>query len=290
MGTKSYRLQRANWMVMVCLGLLVIVGCEKVGCEKKEKGKEKGKILAKVGKTTLTEDEFYSLIPAQYRNMLAPSQKKELLQKWIDNELVYQKAVDEGINKEEELKLKLQQMEHEVVSSEFLDRYIGKIGNVEENEVVEYFNLHKDEYNSEREAAQIVVMDKEQAGMIAGKARAGEDFTMLVKQYSIDPSAQRGGSLGYIRRGDIPQLPEIEEALFSLKSIGDISEPVQTNFGYCVIKLLNIKKSAEEVKYETVKEKTRNYLDTSKRKKAFNELMDSLRAGKKVEANYNLFE
>ncbi|MBI4721772.1 MAG: hypothetical protein HY769_02025, partial [Candidatus Stahlbacteria bacterium] len=195
MENKRGGLQTIQMAMVLCIGLLVMVGCDKIDPQKKGQGKkEKGQVLAKVGKTVLMEEEFYALIPAQYRDMLAPSQKKELLQKWVDNELVYQKAVEEGINKEEEMKLKIQQIEHELVSSAFLERYIGKIGNCEENEVSEYFNLHKDEYNSEREAAQIIVTDKEQAKMVAGRARAGEDFTMLVRQFSIDPNAQKGGN------------------------------------------------------------------------------------------------
>lgn len=70
---------------------------------------------------------------------------------------------------------------------------------------------------------------------IAKKARAGADFAALAKQYSEDESNNTtGGDLDYFSRGQM--VPEFDTAAFSLEP-GEVSDPVQTSFGYHVIKM-----------------------------------------------------
>lgn len=74
------------------------------------------------------------------------------------------------------------------------------------------------------------------------RARAGEDFDKLAREFSQDPgSVANGGDLGLTGRGMF--VPEFEQALFSLKE-GEISAPVKTQYGYHLIKLNRIEKPA----------------------------------------------
>ncbi len=67
------------------------------------------------------------------------------------------------------------------------------------------------------------------------QARSGANFATLAKQHSNDPeSAAKGGDLGYVGRGVLP--PELEAAVYALKS-GEVSEVVQTDYGFHIAKL-----------------------------------------------------
>ena len=75
---------------------------------------------------------------------------------------------------------------------------------------------------------------------IATRLENGEDFSSLAEELSQDPgSASQGGDLGFFER-DVMD-PAFEEAAFALETIGDVSEPVKTEFGYHLIKLTDIK-------------------------------------------------
>lgn len=86
------------------------------------------------------------------------------------------------------------------------------------------------EYN----ANHILVQDEEEAKALAVRAKAGEDFEQLAKDHSKGPSAPTGGKLGWFKDGDM--VPIFFAATARLEP-GGVSDPVQSQFGWHVIKL-----------------------------------------------------
>ena len=125
---------------------------------------------------------------------------------------------------------------------------------VSDDEIKQYYEEHIADFGTQeqRQAAHILIAVAKQASDAdkqAAKARAGEvlqqvkqspaRFAALAKQYSQDPgSASNGGDLGMFGRGAM--VKPFEESVFSLK-IGEVSELVQTDYGYHIIKLLSVK-------------------------------------------------
>ncbi|MBW2136703.1 MAG: SurA N-terminal domain-containing protein [Deltaproteobacteria bacterium] len=90
---------------------------------------------------------------------------------------------------------------------------------------------------------------KGRARAVLEKAKAGEDFASLAKEYSEGPTKDKGGDLGYFSKGQM--VKAFDEAVFKLKK-GEISDLVKTSFGYHIIKVEDIKeartKGLDEVK------------------------------------------
>lgn len=80
------------------------------------------------------------------------------------------------------------------------------------------------------------------ANDILAKARSGENFSDLAKEYSEGPSKDNGGALGFFGRGQM--VPTFDEAVFTMNK-GDISDVVKTQFGYHIILLEDIKAAAK---------------------------------------------
>lgn len=113
------------------------------------------------------------------------------------------------------------------------------------------------------EVAQIVIKSEittEQKDKIRSKLNSfrdrvynGEDFKMLATLYSDDPgSATNGGELGFVNRGDL--VPEFERAAFRLKE-GEISEVVESQFGYHIVQLIERRGEQINVRHILIKAK-----------------------------------
>ncbi len=128
-----------------------------------------------------------------------------------------------------------------------------------------------DEYN----ASHILVETEEEALAIKATLDQGADFAATAKEKSTGPSGPSGGELGWFGTGRM--VPEFEAAVVSLQP-KEISDPVQTQFGWHVIKLNEKRKSAAP-SFEEVGDEIADEL----RQRAFEARVDELMSAAKVE-------
>jgi peptidyl-prolyl cis-trans isomerase D len=151
---------------------------------------------------------------------------------------------------------------------------------VSDDELRQYYAQHQTEYDlPARVSAQHILFKtegktpeqieaiKEKALGVLARAKKGEDFAALAKQYSEDSSAAAGGDLGQFTPGQM--VPEFDRAAFNLEP-GAISDLVQTQYGFHIIKV-NSKQEARTRPFEEVKEAIRPIISTRKAEQLANE-------------------
>ncbi len=109
---------------------------------------------------------------------------------------------------------------------------------------------------------------------IEKQLQEGADFAELAMEFSEDrKSAEKGGELGWVSVGG-RMIKEFEEAVFSLNKPGDISSILKTNYGYHIIKLIDVEpiKEFDEVKHD-IKSKISNSARTSRSRESIIKLL-----------------
>ncbi|MCK9459113.1 MAG: peptidylprolyl isomerase [Proteobacteria bacterium] len=120
---------------------------------------------------------------------------------------------------------------------------------------------------------------------LLARAKAGEDFAELARQYSEDPgSAAKGGDLGYNARGRM--VPEFDAVMFALEP-GKVSDVVQTEYGFHVIRLEGFREGNVPLEGATPEIAEQLYRESEGKKRAqtaANEYLARLKAGEPIES------
>lgn len=137
----------------------------------------------------------------------------------------------------------------EASDEELQDLYQQQIANLDEQRRAAHILIETGGELSDEEA-------KAKIEEIAARVKGGEDFAAIAKEVSQDPgSANEGGDLGFAGTGVYD--PAFEDALYALNE-GEVSAPVQSEFGWHIIKLLGVQSpevpSFESMKPELVRE------------------------------------
>ncbi|MFT5060540.1 MAG: peptidyl-prolyl cis-trans isomerase C, partial [Polaromonas sp.] len=127
----------------------------------------------------------------------------------------------------------------------------------------------------EYDAAHILVETEEEALALITQLEGGADFAELAQEFSTGPSGPNGGALGWFGAGRM--VPEFEAAVITLE-VGGVSAPVQTQFGWHVVKL-NETRELEALSLDEVREELSNGL----REAAVQEAMIALTESVEVE-------
>ena len=120
---------------------------------------------------------------------------------------------------------------------------------------------------------------RQEAQAILEKARKGEDFAQLAKNFSQGPEAREGGNLGFFKHKELR--PELEEVAFKLQ-VGEVSDLVQTKEGIHILRVME-RKGGEPKPFAEVQNRIRNEMIQAEAEKQFQEWMKSLRSKAYIE-------
>lgn len=215
------------------------------------------KKAAEIG-ITVTDDEIKSEI--------------EKAKKYFDSEDKFNEFL-KGQNMD--LEYFKQSVKKELTINKLIEKLTEKVVATDED-VKAYYDTHQDEFISVK-ASHILLDAKEEAEKMLQRVKAGENFNELAKENSKDPTVkENSGELGYFKHGDM--LEPFEKAAFAMNP-GEISDIVQTDFGFHIIKVED--KKLEE--FEDIKEQIKGSILSDKKNSEYDKRLEEMRKNTKIE-------
>ncbi len=198
-----------------------------------------GTVLATVNGVEITLGHAIVMrdrLPAQYQGMPDDVLMQGIVDQLVDQTLLAALASEAPASDPLEVRLHLENERRGTLAARVVQERIGAA--IDETEIQAAYDKQTANFQPAKEynAAHILVADEAAATDLRAQIEAGGDFAELAKAHSTDPgSGTNGGSLGWFGAGQM--VPEFEAAVASLEP-GAVSAPVQTQFGWHVLKLI----------------------------------------------------
>ena len=208
----------------------------------------------------------------------------------VANEKAYKMALKRMHISEKELRSKI---ERALAMNQLLDTNVRKKITVTEEELKKYYNNNQNLFKQKEQVKfsrifikvppnaeeSIKIQARKKIETIQNKAQQGEDFGKLAKTYSEGPAAKHEGNVGYIDKGHMKK--PFEDAAFSL-NVGEVSEIIETQHGYYLIKVTD-KKPAGIIPYKEVLPMIERQLKKEKKKTETKAYIENLKKAAKIE-------
>ena len=175
-------------------------------------------------------------LPPQYRqqiDLIFP----QLLQRTIDLRLIGAAAEAGGLSDDPEVKRRMEEILGSVMREVYVEQQMA--ARISEDMLKERYDafVEANPPKPEVHARHILVEQETEAQELIGKLDEGADFAELAKEHSIGPSGAQGGDLDYFTKEQM--VPAFADAAFALDKGSYSKDPVQTEFGWHVIEVLD---------------------------------------------------
>ena len=252
-----------------------------------------GDVLATVNGHKITKQDVQEVMNSMGARTtyeaLPADVKKKVLDQVIEQQLLQEKAIKSGIEKDKEYKEALAKLKKKLALDVWMKKQLDTI-KVTDAEAKKAYEEHKNAFKRPESvhARHILVKTEKEAKDIIAilnktpKSKLKEKFIELAKTKSTGPSASRGGDLGTFGRKQM--VKPFSDAAFALKTGEYTKTPVKTQFGYHVI-YVEKKLPAQTIPFSEVKERIKQNLKMEKFKEKMKKIAEGLKAKAKIKYN-----
>lgn len=265
-------------LVVILFSVLVFAMCS---------SKPSSPVIARVGKSVLTLDDLFSSIPPEYSEQITHEQNVNYVRQWISTELLYQEALRQKIDREQEIKARLEKMKKDLLSAEMINRCSMKNNEaVSDKAIRAYYEKNKQHYIREHDVVryQEIVVDELATAQEVRKEVDEDNFEEVAALRSKYPSNDLDNTPFIV----LDAVPPVLRKAITKSSAPSIIGPVKTEEGYHILHVISKLEKGGTATEEEVRDEIISQLSNASQKGEVERLIAELRLKTDVEFNFDL--
>jgi len=254
---------------------LLAAGLAASGCERRDVGgleRDPGPVVARINGQPVYQIDLDAYLPTEETGALTAEERKTYFDRWVATQLLYEDAARNGMGVSEEIDRKIEQYKKDLVADRMVEDILKTRAVVTRDEVLAYYRSHRDEYKMELRVSHILTNTIEDAEE-AREMLKSRPFSWVARKMSVDRHTGAGGDLGYLSKGNM--LPEFESVVFNMR-VGEVSDIIESEFGYHILKLNDVRTMANEPSFEALAPEISRELLIRKRMAVYDSLIAEL--------------
>ena len=260
-------------------GILIIVFFSAIyllNCERQLE--ESDELVAQVNDGYLLINQLNYLVPENIDPELNLALKKNLISKWVDDEILYQAALDDGMKLDEKEQFLVDKYSKSLLIQRYLSLKVDRNYRISQKEIEDYYKEHNKEFIFKDDVVRIVHLLMEQRDKaIFNEIRESKNLMEIIKKYYFDNKSKTerpNGDLGYL---SVSALPSNFMNVINRMKTGAISSPISSDQGYHFIQLIDRQSKGNIKDQELVQDESILRLKKEKRQMELERLLKDLK-------------
>jgi len=278
-----------NWRFVSLLLFSLIIAVCLHGCNVgRDKDQTSGDVVVRVNGSPITSDEVAFSLRGAHGSRISTEVKRKTIENLIDQELIYQKGLNLGLDKDpkyremvkqKELRL-LQSQKSEMVRRVYNTQIASRV-NMTDQDAREYFDKNSGMMGTELRLAVLRFSNRDQASQALKRLKNGTPFEKVASEMvsSRVEGKKKPWDIGFVEWNQVPS--GFRETVFSLKP-GEVSDIIEDNrTGIQIIKVVDIRRK-QDLRYEDMRGNIMEFLRDRKIKDAYEHYIEQLRREAKI--------
>ena len=262
--------------------LLTLAVAAALACERRDVGHpavDPGPVVARINGQPLYQADLDAYLPEDEFSLASIEERRTYFDRWVARQLLYEEAARVGMGVSDEVARKLEQYKKDLIADRLVQQVLEDRAIVTRSEVMRYYRNHKEEFNLEVRVSHILTNTVEEA-QEAQEMLKTRPFSWVARKVSVDKHTGAGGDLGFLSKGNM--LPEFEDVVFRMRR-GEVSDIVESEFGYHIIKLTDVRTALNELPFDQVAPEISRTLLIRKRAAVYDSLVTALVTQAKID-------
>lgn len=235
-------------------------------------------LVAQVNDAYLIKENLNNRVPAGLDEDTQLSMKKMLIKQWVEDEIVYQSALKEGIQLSENDLFLVENFKKSIIIQRFLDDKLNKNFRIPEKDIEDYYDDNQKEFVRKKDEAHIIhlfIENRDKA--IFDEISQTKNLQEIINKYYFDTRStfeSPNGDLGYV---EIESLPDFIQKSIKRQRTGTISDPLQSKEGYHFVQVMDKQNAGSQIDIELAKDEIERRLKWQRRGQEMERLISELR-------------